>query len=627
MDINEVNFRDIKFSRNTKIDYEKGNPIINTVFAQFDKDHNGEFSDEEFSDYEKYLEQRMQRQREIDNIKVKTSVVNHYDNEIVKVQKQIEKLLLKMKDENVNNDAFDKLVEFENAHPNIERHGYTDKSEIPSNAVEYDISAFQMGIYDKGKKAFTGECYKKGYLTGLVTLTDEEKQEYITLLDNASNSCRKLSEYQNRLNKLDNELDKYFGLRDMAQNGMLKAVGTEDTENQAYQQYTQIRSDANPFYKQIKELESKYNALWLKGERTDEDNRLLEQYRTQITQLENASRTWSLSDMNKSAQIQVNQGQGFNIQTFSEQVVYSSQNRTVSDIHSLGMGYSDANWNASLNFSETDRYKKDGDTEHSYNLEQRLQFARQKLKLSENSSLNIEPNSLNFNQRLGAQYGKFGLNVSEMVNRMSFEMPDEQGNAQKQTILTTTTGIGATVQTGNFNNTASVQFAPEGTSYSLGTSTNYGFKVNKVNFNFAPSMRASYNQNTKTTTFNPSLNTMIMYNNENFNANMNIAEDYSTAVKNGMHPNINNNFSINTAVSFKSLSAGFNFNDNDNPYSHSDSYGATVAYNHNKIGMFSAGYTYQTTHNKLQGMNTHDNQVQFTYSAPLETINGWFKKK
>lgn len=624
MSINEVNFRDIKFDRNTKVDYGKGNPIINTIFAQFDKDHNGVFNDEEYSDYEKYLDLKHKRQEEIGKIKVNNSVVGHYDNKILKVQQKIERLSLEMKD--IDTEAFNKLIEFEKAHPDIGRYGYTDKKDIPEGAVEYDISAFQMGIYDSKKDAFTGECYTKGYLTGLDKLTEEEKKEYLSLLDIASNSCKKLTEYQNKFDKLEKELDKYFGLKDMAQNGILNAVGTEDAENQAYQQYVQIRNDSNPFYKQIQELERKYQELNLKGSKTDEDNRQLEQYRIQIEQLEQASQSWSLSDMNEKAQVQLNQGQGFNIENLSEQAVYSSQNETISNTHSLGLGYSNTNWNASLNFTETDRYKLDGDTEHSFNIDQNVRYARQKFSFSESSSLNIEPNSLYFNQRLGAQYGRYELNVSETVNRMSFDMPDEQGNMQEQTTVTSTTSVGASLRTGKFTNTASVQFAPEGTSYSLGTNANYGFRANKFNFDLNPAMNVSYNQETESTRLNPSLNAMIMYNNGGFNGRMNIAENYNTTMRNGNHPFVNNDFSINTALSFKGFGAGFNFNDNDNPDSHSDSYGATVSYTHEKVGRFEVGYTYQTMHNK-QGMNTHDNQVQFTYSAPLETINSWFKKK
>lgn len=627
MSINEVDFRTVRFDRNTKVDYEKGNPIINTVFAQFDKDGNGVFNDEEYTAYEKYLDTKQKQQEEIGKIKVNNSVVNHYDNKILKIQEKIEQLSLRMKDENINTKAFNRLIEFEKSHPGIGRYGYTYKKDIPEGAIKYDISAFQMGIYDKEKDAFTGEYYEKGYLTGLETLTDAERNEYLALLDSASTSCKKFTEYYEKINKFENELDKYFGLKDMAQNGILNAVGTEDDENQAYQQYVQIRNDANPFYKKIRELETKYQQLHLKGSKTEEDNKMLEQYRTQIEQLETASQNWSLSDMNERAQIQVNQGQGFSIQNLSQQAVYSSQNETISDIHTVELGYNTPNWNGSLNFTETNRYKLNDSPEHTFNVDQNVNYSKQKLSLSESSSLNIEPNSLYFNQRLSAQYGKYGLNISETINRMSFEMPDNQGNMQKQTTVAGTTNIGTSIKTGNFNNTASIQFAPEGTTYSLGTNANYGFRADKFNFNLAPSMNASYNQKTETTTLNPSLNAMMIYNSGNLNSNINVSENYSTTIQNGAHPAINNNFSINTALSFKGFGAGFNFNDNDNPYNHSNIYGASVSYTHNKAGRFEAGYTYQTTHNKMQGNNTRDNQVEFTYSAPLETINKWFKKK
>lgn len=39
MSINYINFHDIKFKRETTVDYAKGDPVINTIFAQFDKDY------------------------------------------------------------------------------------------------------------------------------------------------------------------------------------------------------------------------------------------------------------------------------------------------------------------------------------------------------------------------------------------------------------------------------------------------------------------------------------------------------------------------------------------------------------------------------------------------------------
>lgn len=633
MSINEVNFRNIRFTRDTKVDYQKGNPVINTVFAEFDKDHNGVFSDEEYEEYEQYLKVKDKRRQEIDEIKINDSVVNHYDKKILKIDQKIENLYLKMKDEKIDAKAFQKLLDFEAAHPEVQRVGYSDKKEMPKNAVEYDISAFGMGIYDKEKDVFTGECYKKGYITGLETLSEEERKEYMTLLDNASNACDRLNKFHEQISKYEDELDKYFGLKDMAQNGMLNAVGTEEAENQAYEQYVQIRNDANPFYKQIQELEAKYNQLLLKGTKTDEDNRLLEQYRIQIRQLEAASRTWSLSDMSEKAQIQLDQGQGFNIENISEQAVSSSASESLSNTHSLGMRWQNINWNVSANFSETDRCKSDGNTEHSFNVDQSVRYARERLSLSETSSLNIEPNSLYFNQRLGAQYGRYGLNVSEEVRRMSSEMPDENGNIQKQTQTSSSTSIDASIKTGKFDNTASVQFAPEGTSYRLGTSTNYEIKADKVfandnvSIDFSPSTNITYNEKTHSTTLNPSLNVMAMYNNGNFSGNINIIEDYSTTMLNGQKPYVNNNFSVNTSVSLKQWSVGFKFNDSDNSYSHSNTYGAEVSYNTPKAGRVSFGYSHQKTHNKMQGMNTSDNTVQFSYTMPLDTINNLFKKK
>ncbi len=36
-EVNSINLKDIKFTRDVKVDYQNGNPIINSVFRQFDK--------------------------------------------------------------------------------------------------------------------------------------------------------------------------------------------------------------------------------------------------------------------------------------------------------------------------------------------------------------------------------------------------------------------------------------------------------------------------------------------------------------------------------------------------------------------------------------------------------------
>ena len=92
-----------------------------------------------------------------------------------------------------------------------------------------------------------------------------------------------------KMEALEKELDRYICLEDMANCGLLTKVGSKEQEDMAYNQYTQIRSEANPFYKKIRELELESQKIRLKGSPTEEDLILLEQYGFQIYQLKHAS--------------------------------------------------------------------------------------------------------------------------------------------------------------------------------------------------------------------------------------------------------------------------------------------------------------------------------------------------
>ena len=171
-EIEVTNFREIKFTRDTKVDYKSGNPIINTIFQRFDTDKSGDFDDAEWSRYEKYLEKRERKPG---------AVESHYRKQLDKILKKSEELAKKYQKAMTPN-YFEELVNFEQAHPEVSREGYQDEKELPPNVYKYDISKFGMGIYNEETGYFTGESYKHGYIKGLETLSEEEKN---TLYKNA----------------------------------------------------------------------------------------------------------------------------------------------------------------------------------------------------------------------------------------------------------------------------------------------------------------------------------------------------------------------------------------------------------------------------------------------------------
>ena len=439
MENTPVNFREIRFNRNTKVNYKDGNPIINTIFQKYDKDNSGDFSDEEWTNYQQQLKQLEERKAEIDKLRqnINNKVVAHYSHNVDKLNKKIEKLEQKQA-ELISQNNFQKLMEFEKLH-NVSREGYKDKSELPKNAKEYDISSFQMGIFDEKENSFTGEIYTKGYLYGFENLTKEEQTEYLNLLKDTVKTNEQIKKYEEKISELNDEIDKNLALKDLAQNGMVKKVGSSEYENNAYSQYSAIRNESNPFYKQIKELETKYSKIRLKGSPTADDKRLMEQYKIQIEQLKQASENWSISDAPKGKGLE--KSDGFKLTDLSEQLTYKNQSstdneiksnvQTLTDNHTLGVRYNNQNWSVNTNFTKGETYTLNStspdsttDTVHTYNAYFNASYGRQDMSLSTTSNINAD--RVYFTDGLstcltsngGGQGGKTGL---YFINKPRFD--------------------------------------------------------------------------------------------------------------------------------------------------------------------------------------------------------------
>lgn len=617
-EVNSINLKDIKFTRYVKIDYQNGNPIINSVFRQFDKDISGDFNDEEYDAYMKYLEKIESRDKEIESLKVNEKTVSHYDKEVLKIKKKCD-ALKKEFSAVIEADAFNKLIEFEKSHSNINREGCKDKSEIPENAVKIDISAFGMGVYNEKEKRFTGETCKIGYITGLDTLSKEEKKEYFKLYDSAINSFKKIEKVNKKYKEYDELLDKYLALKDMADNGMLEKVGSKEYENEKYNQYQQIRNTANPFLREIENIEQKYNELRLKEPKTQEDDKLLEQYKIQKQQLEMASKNWSIRD----AVVEKEQknSNGFKIINVSEQFTYTKaeNQETYADTHNLSAQYKNENFNIEAGLLKTEEYTSHQKRKDRYNLNLSGSYSRADWTFSENSQLSISDNNKVYTQDASVRYKNTELKVNEEITKTKFESGESSTSNSTQ--------INLSQSVGKFNNTASVNFADEGTTYSLGSSTSFNIKANdNLNFNLMPSANVAYNEKIKTTTFSPSFTGMAMYNNGNLNSMMIVNDNFSSTVQSGSKPQINNNFSVNGNVQYKRFSAGINYNNNYSAYSVSNTYGANASYSIPKAGTLAVEYNYQNT--RMPDSKRFETSTLIAkYTLPLDTINGWFKGK
>ncbi len=635
MENTPVNFREIRFSRDTKVNYKDGNPVINTVFSKYDKDNSGDFDEEEWNSYQKELKQLEERKTEIEKLKqnVSSGTVSHYSRNIEKLNRKIHELRDKQM-QIINRHDFDKLIEFEKKH-NVARVGYTDDDELPQNAKTYDISAFQMGIYDEKEDAFTGKTFEKGYLKGFDTLSEDEKEEYLKLLKNAAEEINEYGKLEEKISGLNEKLDKNLALQDLAQNGMIDKVGTADYENQVYEQYRAIRNEANPFYRQIKDVESKYASLRLKANPTQDEKRLLEQYRIQLSQLEEASEMWSISDAGKGQNI--HNSSGFRVTNLSEQAVYkhedtsgegfSQETETITDNHSVGVSYSNQNWNASAGFTKGETYylNADKDTVHTYNANVSAGYGRENWALSSSSNISADDSSISYTHSVEGRYGDLSLSAENTLNVNKYEMPDENGNMTEQKVKSNSANLRLSYETGKFTNTAGVGFEDEGTTFSLGSRANFGISSGKSYWNIGPSSDLTYNSGAETFTVNPSVYANYSYNSHDLRANVMLNNNLSITTAPEMDTDFTNSLNLNGAITYKNVSFTGKYNNYHSSYSTTNTFGAEVAYNHPNAGKFAVEYSRQNS--KSETSFTGTDQVMFTYSAPVDTITSWFKKK
>lgn len=618
--IQAANLQEIKFTRDTKVDYGDGNVKINTIFRQYDKDMSGDFNDEEWAIYEQALKEKDTRKKIVRDINNNT--IQHYSKKLEKLSKEFQKL--EKEYSKLDFSAWEKLLAFEEKY-HICRNGHINDSEIPSGAMKYDISAFEMGIYDEEKQSFTGKCYEKGYLLGLEKLSDEKRKEYLQLLKAASRTAKKAVENNKKLEDLNKEFDKRKALEDMAKAGMITKVGSKDYEEQAYQQYVQIRNESNPFYREIKDLEQKREALRLKGNITPEDVAQIEQYNIQIQQLEEASSQWTVANADNFQKVKG--GMGFMLTDLSEQLTYSDSNKKeLTNTHSVGAMYSNENFNIMGSFSNAQKYtvKPESEFDNPFSAMLMGDYKRDNISLSSMSSLNTDKNMLNYNQTLGFGYKKVKLEIGENISSMKINMPNEKGELveTKNTTHTTTAQLSYTV--GKFTNGTAVSFSEYGNTYTLSSNANFNQKLGKNSYlSVSPAISTSYNDKANSYTLSPNLSCNYSYNNKDLRINVMANESYSATMQTKTEAQLNHNLTTTGTITYKGLSTSLKFNDSDNSFSHSNTYGTEISYRTQKAGTFGLEYSYQNTKNKMNGKNNATNLVSFKYSAPLD----WSRKK
>lgn len=622
-EISATNYRDIKFTRDTKVDYNKGDAVVNTIFKKFDTNMDGEFNNEEWVKYNEYLFRQSQISKYITDVSNNTT--RYYSSKVETLVAQYEDIDSRAK--NVDWTIFEKLLEFERTHE-IDRAGTIDGN-IPDGAYRVNVRDLEMGIYDPEKGCFTGECYEEGYILGLEKLSESEQNEYLSLLEKASESAKLGREIDKEYEVLDNEISREMILLNYAQAGFINGAVSEEKA----QRLVEIYNNANPFNEEIKNIEQRRQQLWLKGNKTEEDLLLLEQYDIQLRQLKQASLTWSISDADESVIAQL-KNEGFTSQLTPFQLTY--QDERLTNTTSGKFNYQDDNWNIEGNFSNSVSVDKEFNIYHSYLATLDTRYGWDELKFRSLSSINSQEQMRTISQSFSSDYGNISAGIGEEIITVNTD------EASDVTTYTTTANVGYNTEsfsanisgsitprevtesneigqevtrnfvdysvngsfvyrTGVFTNTANIDLTRDNKNYSLASNVDYSTNLGKnVTFSTNSSFTSRYNSTLNSFELSPNSTITLGYNKGDFSGNLTLLEQYSTVLENGSRPVSNHNFTANGGVSFKGFSANFQFNDTDSPMAHSNTYGLKLSHDFGNYGRLGLEGSYQKTKNKIE---------------------------
>ena len=145
---NPIDYTNYKFQRDTKINYQTGDTVLNSLFKIWDTDGNG-------------------IRNSADN-----SVVSHYAKQTQKISQRLN--VMSMRFQSISQtDYFAQFCEFTNKR-GISLTCVKNKSEIPKGAKQFDISSFEIGDEEK-------EILKFGYVEGWKNLSEDDKNKFIEL--------------------------------------------------------------------------------------------------------------------------------------------------------------------------------------------------------------------------------------------------------------------------------------------------------------------------------------------------------------------------------------------------------------------------------------------------------------
>lgn len=570
-EIQMKNYHDIKFTRDTKIDYKKDDIVTSTIFGLYDTDKSGDFNDTEWALYKKSTQNLDKGPAESDE-----KTANYYEKKLINMSQKADAFWQEWN--NIDKSILEEFDKFCKQHPEVEICASNKKSDIPKGAFKFDIESWGIGVYDEEKGSFTGEIAKYGYVVGLESLSKEERKEFLNMLKEKNKLMRKIDTYRKQSEKFSKEEDRNSALQDMAENGMIDKVGSKEYEDQAYQQYVQIRNVSNPFYIKIQEIEQSLHTLRLKAEKTTEDLQQIEQYNIQLEQLYVASSQWSIADVQTERK---EDGNNFQLSLNPVQINHSSETdenkneqHTVSNTSSLVASYNSPNLDISSTTSLTGSFTTSGDEHLSGSINQTLNINANLngATLNSTSNTNLTRSLLTHNQDIELSYRNMSFVLNESISN------DYSGGT------TFKTGIGAGYKSNEIEINANALFEDNIASFNLFSKYNYNKKFNdNLSLTLTPQITTNYNTGAESITLSPIIKGNLEYSRELFSASLNTSVSCSSSLYlNGSPTNTNYALSLGGNIKYDNFSANANYVYMNNSSESSNTYGFGVGYQYKK---------------------------------------------
>lgn len=644
-----------KITRNYNSKNESNSPVLNTIFNWFDTDHNGTFSEDEWVKKEKYAQdlQTKFNTNYDEKVSKENSAVKFYRNKVDLLSKELKKIDTQINKIYEEQNYYAQMLNFEKAH-GIKRDGYNKKSKIPNDATAIDISMFGMGKLDDKGEALKGKTYKKGYIIFPDKISDADKQAYLELLNKAQEQCEQVEKLMQRWKQTEKEYDTAVEDYNMVKSGKIKKF---DSQAQVYQRDQAIRESSNPYYKQYKDLEQKYNALRLKPNLTEKEASLLIQYSQILKQLKGASLSWSSPQVNKSTstssssksatatEAEEESNNGFSITNIDEKISYD--NGEISDEHSAGISYTQNKWNAIVTGSETEKYKDDKTKHEGFFTIGGTYNASKSISISPELVFSGTDSSTTWTLGLGASYAGDSNLLSFKASREYINVKESSYNSENKSkneneIEENLSGSSYATKLEfewqkSFNNGISTSVISDakfdkkqGNNYSLSLGAQtplFKNKLAKHNLSWSASgnLTGSYESLVHATVINPSISTSLNYNKNDFSTGISCQENYSTILVDG-ESIPNQMFMASGTVGYKQLSFKAGCTSTQNSYIDMTNIDAEASFATKKAGTFSAIFGYTNTAIKDSEKTDKGFNFSFGYSVPVDFLNNLFKK-